>query len=115
MLETEFYCFNTSAYYRDCNPLLWFIILKDVVRPYHPSLREEKHTDRNSLLAENQCPSLKPLWKTMAEMRIEFLGAASCEAAIKVTDVISAPSSQCVNLAASFIKGYESKLEEKDK
>ncbi|KRX67959.1 hypothetical protein T09_14432 [Trichinella sp. T9] len=105
MLETEFYCFNTSAYYRDCNPLLWFIILKDVVRPHHPSLRE----------AENQCPSLKPLCKTMAEMRIEFLGTASCEAAIKVTDVISAPSSQCVNLAASFIKGYESKLEEKDK
>ncbi|KRY54501.1 hypothetical protein T03_3908 [Trichinella britovi] len=115
MLETEFYCFNTSAYYRDCNPLLWFIILKDVVRPYHPSLRKEKHTDRNSLLAENQCPSLKPLWKTMAEIRIEFLGTASREAAIKVTDVISAPSSQCVNLAASFIKGYESKLEEKDK
>ncbi|KRX46658.1 hypothetical protein T05_6506 [Trichinella murrelli] len=105
MLETQFYCFTTSAYYRDCNPLLWFIIHKDVARPYHPSLRE----------AENQCPSLKPMCKAMAEMRIEFLGTASCEAAIKVTDVISAPSSQCVNLAASFIKGYESKLEEKDK
>ncbi|XP_003374135.1 hypothetical protein Tsp_08862 [Trichinella spiralis] len=115
MLETDFYCFTTFGYYQDCNPLLWFIILRDVVRPCPPSLREEKHTDRNSLLVANQCSSLKPLWKQVAEMRMRFLGTTSREAAIKVTDVISAPSSQCVDLAASFIKGYESKLEEKDK
>ncbi|KAL1231506.1 Calpain-type cysteine protease [Trichinella spiralis] len=105
MLETDFYCFTTFGYYQDCNPLLWFIILRDVVRPCPPSLRE----------VANQCSSLKPLWKQVAEMRMRFLGTTSREAAIKVTDVISAPSSQCVDLAASFIKGYESKLEEKDK
>ncbi|KRX15110.1 hypothetical protein T07_1209 [Trichinella nelsoni] len=115
MLETDFHCFTTSGYYRDCNPLLWFIMVKDVVPHCHPSVSEEKHTDRNSLLVANQSSSSKPMWKAVAEARMRFLGTTSRDAAIKVTDVISAPDPQCVDMAASFIKGHESKLEEKDK
>ncbi|KRY65992.1 hypothetical protein T4A_8594 [Trichinella pseudospiralis] len=112
----EFHTFDTFAYYQDCNPLLWFVMIKNVDRKqlYSNKYPFKKHTDRNLLLAEdNEDANIWPSY--LAEKRIQFLGSTTRDAGINVTDVICAPSLQLINLANSFIEGYESKLEKKDK
>ncbi|KRY86348.1 hypothetical protein T4D_2510 [Trichinella pseudospiralis] len=99
----EFHTFDTFAYYQDRNPLLWFVMIKNVPSYFPPELRTEDNEDAN-------------IWPSyLAEKRIQFLGSTTRDAGINVTDVICAPSLQLINLANSFIEGYESKLEKKDK
>ncbi|KRZ71538.1 hypothetical protein T10_4032 [Trichinella papuae] len=103
MPYSEFYTFDTRAYYQDSNPLLWFILIKDVPS-YFPSDYNEEN-DGDIIVTST----------LLSEIRIRFMGSSSRDAGINITDVISAPSLQCINMAKSFIEGYESKLEEKDK
>ncbi|KAL1230580.1 Ubiquitin-associated and SH3 domain-containing protein [Trichinella pseudospiralis] len=78
-------------------------MIKNVPSYFPPELRTEDNEDAN-------------IWPSyLAEKRIQFLGSTTRDAGINVTDVICAPSLQLINLANSFIEGYESKLEKKDK
>ncbi|KRY80655.1 hypothetical protein T4D_2204 [Trichinella pseudospiralis] len=114
MSITEFYTFDTFAYYQDCNPLLWFIMIKNLPS-YFPSQCKEKLTDRNQLLAVNKGDIFDSPAISLAERRILFMGSSSRDAGINITDVICAPSLKCIDMADRFIEGYESKLEEKCK
>ncbi|KRZ13600.1 hypothetical protein T11_7969, partial [Trichinella zimbabwensis] len=100
----ELYAFDTFPYYKDCNPLLWFIMIKDVPSSTPPFCAAG---NRRGLCDAPMVP--------MVERKLRFMGATSRAAGINITDVICAPSLKCIALADSFIEGYESKLEEKDK
>ncbi|KRZ73617.1 hypothetical protein T10_1982, partial [Trichinella papuae] len=104
MPHSEFYTFDTFAYYQDCNPLLWFIMIKNVPS-YFPS----------QCKAQNKRNIFDSPVISVAERRVRFMGSSSRDAGINITDVICAPSLKCIDLADRFVEGYESKLEEKDK
>ncbi|KRZ05095.1 hypothetical protein T11_6862 [Trichinella zimbabwensis] len=104
MPHSEFYTFDTFAYYQDCNPLLWFIMIKNVPF-YFPS----------QCKAENKRNIFDSPVISVAERRVRFMGSSSRDAGINITDVICAPSLKCIDLADRFVEGYESKLEKKDK
>ncbi|KRY70472.1 hypothetical protein T4A_3313, partial [Trichinella pseudospiralis] len=100
----ELYAFDTFAYYRDCNPLLLFIMIKD-----GPS------SNQPFCAAGNRSGLCDEPMMSVVERKLRYMGATSRAAGINITDVICAPSLKYIALADSFIEGYESKLEEKDK
>ncbi|KRZ82057.1 hypothetical protein T08_9526, partial [Trichinella sp. T8] len=103
MPEPELYTFDTFAYYNDCNPLLWFIMIQDMPPSTPPYC---KAGNRGALWNAPVMP--------IVQRKLCFMGAASRDAGINITDVICAPSLKCILLADSFIEGYESKLDDKD-
>ncbi|KRY16154.1 hypothetical protein T12_9142 [Trichinella patagoniensis] len=103
MPEPELYTFDTFAYYNDCNPLLWFIMIQDMPPSTPPYC---KARNRGALWNAPVMP--------IVQRKLCLMGAASRDAGINITDVICAPSLKCILLADSFIEGYESKLDDKD-
>ncbi|KRX92487.1 hypothetical protein T4E_3655 [Trichinella pseudospiralis] len=95
---------DSSAYYQDCNSLLWFVLIQgDQKFSPHPGAGENEEG-----LLNNPCAS-------MIERKSRLLGSASRDACLSITDVICAPSLKCVAAAASFIEGYESDVKDSDK